>query len=376
MSWYQPETKQEKLLNSLLAPASALYFLGTFSRLKGYQSKLLKQKKIKGVPVVSIGNLTVGGTGKTPITIDLARSMIRFGLKVAVLSRGYKRQSSEKVLVVSDGRRVLVDAQQAGDEPFLIASSVSGLVVIVANDRYEGARLAANDYGCDAIILDDGFQHLKLARDFDVLVYDYNDDPEQLQLLPAGRLREPLASISRADCLVVSKLPENPCPKRMAAIRTMANRFKPDIPILNCRFEADRLHRVYTNQKVTVTTRGEGTRVYAFCGIARPEGFFKHLNESGCFIVGKETFPDHHWLSEQELKKLRANFEKSGAQFIVTTEKDRVRLPEDFIDEVPLAELALSTSWDGMEIMDIPSLRSLLKSKLRKSAALLAGAAK
>lgn len=369
MSWYKPENKQEEIVNSLLRPVSALYFWGPYFRLKGYQARVLKQKQLS-VPVISIGNLTVGGTGKTPITIDLARSLMQFGLKVAVLSRGYKREKAgaPKVVVVSDGRNVLVDSTLAGDEPYLIACSAPGAVVVVSDDRYEGGRVAISDYGCDVIILDDGFQHLKLARNFDVVVYDYNDDPDTMQLLPAGRLREPFASLSRADCLVISKLPSNPCPERLSAIRIMANRFlQPGTPILTCRFEADGFHRVYTSQKVTITTRGAGTRVFAFCGIARPEGFFKNLAETGCVIVGKKAFPDHHRLTSAELGRLEEEFKKSEAQFLVTTEKDRVRLPEYFIDQVPLAELALSTTWgngdSGNEIIDIPKLRSMLKRK-------------
>ncbi len=362
MSWYKPENKQEQLLNSLMQPVSALYFLGTYFRLRGYEKRVLKQKRL-GVPVISIGNLTVGGTGKTPITIDLARSLMQFGLKVAVLSRGYKRLSSQKVVIVSDGKQVLVDALQAGDEPYLIAKSAHGAVVIVSADRHEGGRIAVNDYGCDVIILDDGFQHLKLHRDFDVVVYDYNDDPNQLQLLPAGRLRESLGSISRASCIVISKLPDNPDPARLSAIRVMANKFKPGIPVLSCRFEADGLHRVYSNQNVTITTRSAGTRVFAFCGIARPEGFYKNLEESGCIVVGKQTFPDHHWLSLAELTALIESFKQSEAQLLVTTQKDRVRLPEEFFDQVPLAELALSTSWDSKKIIDIPELKGMLYKK-------------
>ncbi len=362
MSWYDPENMQEQLLHSFLKPLVPLYYAGALSKLKGYESRILSSKTL-GVPVISIGNLTVGGTGKTPVTIDLARNLMQFGLKVGVLSRGYKRQSSQKVLVVSDGRQILVDSMQAGDEPYLIAKSTPGAVVIVSSDRYAGGQLAINDYGCDVLILDDGFQHLKLSRNFDVVIYDYNDDPSTLQLLPAGRLREPLASISRADCLVISKVPDNPDPKRLSAIRIMANNYKPGIPILSCRFEADKFHRVYSNQNVTITTRGEGTRVFAFCGIARPEGFFKNLLEAGCVVVGKQTFPDHHWLSSAELEKLSADFKNSGAEFLVTTQKDRVRLPDDFIDQVPLAELALSTVWENMEITDIPTLRNMLKRK-------------
>jgi tetraacyldisaccharide 4'-kinase len=368
MSWHKPENKLEQILNLLLRPLSAFYYLGAAVRLNGYQAGILKQKQLS-VPVVSVGNLTVGGTGKTPITIELARSLMQFGLKVGIVSRGYKRQSSDRVLVVSDGRNVLVDAFQAGDEPYLIASSASGAVVIVSADRYEGGKLAVNDYGCDVIILDDGFQHLKLARSYDIVVWDYNDDPRKMGLLPAGRLREPLSELCRADCLVISKVPENPDPERMNDIRIMVNRYKQGMPVLTCRFETDGFHLVYPNQKVRITTRGAGTRVFAFCGIARPEGFFKNLEDLGCVIVGKETFPDHHWYSDSDLKRLIENFKASGAQYLVTTEKDRVRLPEDFIEQVPLAELIQTTSWgcDDLEgeyaLVDIPRLRSILRRK-------------
>ena len=360
MSWFKPENPQEKVLNSLLSPLSALYFVGTLGRLKGYETRVLRQKALD-VPVISIGNLTVGGTGKTPITIDVARMLIQMGHKVGVLSRGFNRQSDEKIVVVSDGKRLLVDAQQAGDEPYLIASKVNGAVVVVSSDRFEAGRVAIKDYGCNILLLDDGFQHLKLARNQDVLVYDYNDAPSELKLLPAGRLREPFASISRADYFVISKLPDNPCPQRMKEIRMMANRYKPGIAILTCRFVADGLHRVYNQQNVTITTRGEGTRVFAFCGIARPEGFYKNLQELGCVIVGKRTFPDHHWLTQAEMDRLVKDFEESGAEFLVTTEKDRVRLPAEFIDRVPLAELALSTEWGNGQDDDMGELRRILK---------------
>lgn len=378
MSWFKPENPQEKVLNSLLSPLSVLYFAGTLGRLKGYETRVLQQKSVeksvgKNVAVFSIGNLTVGGTGKTPITIHFARSLMQEGLKVGVLSRGFNRQSNEKLVVVSDGKKILADAQQAGDEPYLIASKVPGAVVIVSADRFEGGRVAVKDYGCNVLILDDGFQHLKLERDYDVLVYDYNDIPSELKLLPAGRLREPLASIARASCLVISKVPENPCPNRMKEIRLMANRYKPGIEILTSRFEADGLHQVYNQPNVTITTRGEGTRVFAFCGIARPEGFYKNLEECGCVIVGKKSFPDHHWLSQSEMDRLVKDFEKSAAQYLVTTEKDRVRLSEEFIDRVPLAELAIATSWDGKELIDLPEVRRILK-KLRNPVA--AGAAR
>lgn len=358
MSWHKPENKQEQLLNSLLQPVSAFYKIGALSRLIAYERRVLRQKKLS-VPVISIGNLTVGGTGKTPIIIDLARDLSQAGLKVGILSRGYKRISSQSTTVVSDGRNICVDVDQAGDEPYLIARSVPAAVVVVGADRYEAGKIAIEDYGCDLILLDDGFQHLKLARNFDFLIWDYNDDPLQAQLLPAGRLREPMASVSRADCLVISKVPDTPDPERLSAIRIMANKFKPGIPIIQCRFESSALHRVYNKEKVRVTTRGAGTRVFAFCGIARPEGFIRNLEAMGCVVTGKQTFGDHHWFNTNDTNKLIDEFKKSEAQYLVTTEKDRVRLPEDFIEQVPLLELALTTNWLGHAPVDLPGIKML-----------------
>ena len=365
MSWHKPENQQEKLLNSVLQPASAVYFLGTLSRLLAYEKRILRQKKLS-VPVISVGNLSVGGTGKTPVIIDLARSLSQTGLKVGILSRGYKRQSTQSTLVVSDGRQIIVDSAQAGDEPFLIANAVPSAVVIVGADRYTSGKLAIEDYGCDVILLDDGFQHLKLVRNFDLVLWDYNDNPDEMQLLPAGRLREPVASISRADCIAITKLPDNPDPKRLSAIRTMANKYKPGIPIIHCRFDGSGLHRVFNNEKVRVTTNGAGARVFAFCGIARPEGFTRILEAMGCVVVGKKTYPDHHWFSSADTAKLIEAFKTSEAQYLVTTEKDRVRLPEDFIEQVPILELSLSTEWAGHAPIDLPGIKILLK-RSRKS---------
>lgn len=360
MSWHKPENKQEHFLSALLQPASAAYFVGTLSRLLAYEKRILKQKELS-VPVICVGNLTVGGTGKTPIIIDLARSLSRAGLKVGILSRGYKRQSTQAVLVVSDGIEICVDPSQAGDEPFLIAKAVPQAVVIVASDRHAAGQVAIKNFACDILLLDDGFQHLKLARNFDFLIWDYNDNPEDMKLLPAGRLREPLASISRADCLVISKLPDNPDPKRLSAIRVMANRFKPGIPVIQCRFEGSGLHRVFNKEKVRVTTSGAGARVLAFCGIARPEGFYRNLESMGCFVVGKQSFPDHHWFTPADTAKLIEMYKETGAQYLVTTEKDRVRLPEEFIDQVPILELSLETSWSGHAPIDMPKMKPFLK---------------
>ena len=195
MSWGNPETPQEKFLAKLLLPASAGFGLGLYARMMAYNWKLLKQTKVS-VPVISIGNITCGGTGKTPVTIDLTQRLTEMGYKVGVLSRGYKRLSKERILVVSNGNGDIRSCAESGDEPYLIAQSVPEAVVIVGSKRIDTAPLAVHRYGCDILLLDDGFQHFPLARNSDIVLLDYNDELTKDHLLPAGRLREPLSALA------------------------------------------------------------------------------------------------------------------------------------------------------------------------------------
>lgn len=361
MSWSQPETKSERLIQSMMKPLSAAYFLGSYLRLQAYKQGSLKQTKLP-VPVISVGNLSVGGTGKTPVTIDLARKLVKAGHKVGILSRGYMRKSKAPLVVVSDGKKVLVDSQDSGDEPYLIAKSVPEAVVIVGSKRTETATHAIKEFDCDIILLDDGFQHLSIARDCDIVLWDYNDDPESMNLLPAGRLREPISALARANWVVISKVPQNPCLDRLSHIEEALKRHAPNAKISSCSFVCDSVNRLYAQQNVAVRASLEGLKVHALCGIARPEPFFQLLKDLGAQVMEETAYPDHHWPSDADLRNIKERFLESGAELIVTTEKDRVRLPQDFFSEVPIAELLLECRWrseatnifaDGQSLKDL-----------------------
>lgn len=328
----------------ILAPLSVFYFLGAYVRLLCFRFGFLHSHRLS-VPVISVGNLTVGGTGKTPVTIDLARRLIMQGYKPAILSRGYKRKSVRPVVVVSDGNNLFAGSADCGDEPYMMARAVPRAVVIVGSDRRRTGELAISRYGCDVILLDDGFQHLKVNRQTDVVLYDYNDDPSTLRLLPGGRLREPVSGLARAEYVVITKVPEVADPKRLAAIKSLIARHAPSAKVTSCRFVPDGVQRIYTRQNVAITTKLDGAKVIAFCGIARPEAFFDHLRELGANPVETASFPDHHWFTESELAQLKEKFVSLGADLLVTTEKDSVRLPEDFINSLPVALVRLDTVW-------------------------------
>jgi tetraacyldisaccharide-1-P 4'-kinase len=196
---------------------------------------------------LSVGNLTVGGTGKTPIVVDLANRAVLAGFKPAILSRGYKRKSSDANLVVSDGKSLHASCEQAGDEPYLIATKAKGSVVIVGADRLRGAKIAVEHYDCDLIILDDGFQHVKIVRDIDMVLIDYNDEISADKVVPAGRLREPLAALNRASSVVITKVPAKPDRQRLENISDVVHKHCPRANISLARFQ----HRGFFKYQIT-----------------------------------------------------------------------------------------------------------------------------
>ena len=274
MSWGNPQSSQEKLLCGLMSPLSLGYGIGSYFRLAAYSQGYVKRVRLP-IPVVSIGNITCGGTGKTPMAIDVTRRLIAAGYKVAVLSRGYARKSKQKVTVVSNGKGEFAMCEEAGDEPLLIALSVPEAIVIVGSSRVETAALAIEEYQADAIVLDDGFQHIRLERDLDVILIDYNDDPENDTLLPAGRLREPLTALNRAKVVVITKVPPNPDEERLESLRTQIRKYAERAEIVAARFVPKRLR---TSTGEAPLTQLKGQRVVAFCGVARPEGFAATLD--------------------------------------------------------------------------------------------------
>lgn len=283
-------------------------------------------------PVISIGNLHWGGSGKTPLTAAVAAHLRDRGLQVTILSRGYGSKG-QGVRLVSRGQGPLLDASTAGDEPVLLAGLLPGVSVVVSPDRYAGGcyALEALQPTPDVFVLDDGFSHLKLARDLDFLVFPASDPFAGGRLFPAGRLREPLASSSRADAVLLSGS-DDVTEGQQLATTLEAHGFKG--PGFSC---ASRL------QRPEQTIRGEavaaGGRALVVSAIARPEVFAQGVRQCGFEVAGELAFPDHHPYSPASLNKIRRQFTASAADIIVITDKDRVKL-EGRID-LPLAALSL-----------------------------------
>ena len=260
-------------------------------------------------PVISVGNLSVGGSGKTPIVAALARMLLDMGQRPAILSRGYaRRRATDGVVVVSDGNHVLEPVENSGDEPQMLARALPGVPVLVCADRHLAGRLAEKRFAATVMLLDDGFQHLALGRNVDVLVMPASDLDDAV--LPSGRLREPLDAASSADCVLV--------PGSLEDVSRVAATFD--------RMPVFRVTNHFGSLQGLDASAPSGTRVVAVAGIARPERFFTTLREQGFEIVRELRFPDHHWFSSGDLDRIRTIAKDASADFVATTEKDAVRV--------------------------------------------------
>ncbi len=272
--------------------------------------------------VLSVGNLTVGGTGKTPVVIWLVERLLQQGLRVAVLSRGYRRRSRVATLLVSNGQQILASPSEAGDEPYLIATRCPGAIVAVGADRYRLGRWVWERHAVDCFVLDDGFQHLALHRDLDLLLVD-SSDPDGLQgLLPAGRLREPLAAARRASAVILTRADDGPvCHAVMARLGAILQTWRP----IRVRFVPGAVQNLRTEGREAASWLA-GRSAVAFSGIANPGSFRRALDSVGARVVGEIGFSDHHWYDEADLDRIRALVQRTGAEVALTTEKDAVKL--------------------------------------------------
>jgi len=283
-------------------------------------------------PVISVGNLSVGGSGKTPVVAALARLLLEAGERPAILSRGYaRRRSADGVVVVSDGIRVLEPVERSGDEPQMLARALPGVPVLVCPDRHLAGRVAEHQLNCTVVLLDDGFQHLALGRDVDLLMLPASDLDDAV--LPSGRLREPLDAASSADCLLVPGSDE-------------------DVVRVSETFDRMPIFRVSNRYGPLegIDAPAAGARVVAVAGIARPARFFTALQAQGYEVVRAFQFPDHHWFTPRDLRRIRAVARDTAADLVVTTGKDAVRVePEAGWAVLPMTAAiepaARFTSW-------------------------------
>ncbi|MDB9822650.1 tetraacyldisaccharide 4'-kinase [Deltaproteobacteria bacterium] len=320
-----------------LALLSLLYGLGV--RLRLVADKRRRKRELPGF-VVSIGNLTVGGTGKTPATVMMTEWALDKGYNVAILSRGYGGSYKTKVFVVSDKGDIKAGPDKTGDEPYLLAKRLKGVPVIISKNRYLAGLMAYEKFGSVFFILDDGFQHLMLKRDLDLVLINASSPFGNGHLLPWGPLREPVKELKRADAVVFTRYSQSLEGYDEEGILSKSLRGKPI-------FRGDHIP-----EKIVFPLKGgifdpeflKGKHVAAFAGIARPEVFKETLIKLGVDLVSFRSFKDHHPFSNGDLKSLMDEKEKTGAEFLITTEKDWVRLEKIVPEYSDLAYLTIRFS--------------------------------
>jgi len=303
----------DRLLVALLTPFSFVYALVLRLRSLFYRTGIFRSRSL-GKPVISVGNLSVGGTGKTPTAMLLARLLLARGKRVALLSRGFGGPDDDLVRVVSDGWGHLLSPPEVADEPFLIARSVPGLIVVTGRDRYRAGLHAIEKYQPDVFVLDDGFQHQRLCRDLNILLLDAENPFGNGHTLPAGLLREPVSALRRADLIVRTRCrrsEEYPPLRGIPTCRT-SHRLAGTVP-----FEG--------GAKAPFSLL-QGRNGIAFAGIAEPESFFAALRAEGLTLAATLAFGDHCRYDGGEEEAILRVLEKSGADYLITTEKDAVKL--------------------------------------------------
>jgi tetraacyldisaccharide 4'-kinase len=308
----------------LYAPAK-LYELGVRARAALYENNLLETRSLNA-PVISVGNLTVGGSGKTPCVAFLARFLRDEGCEVAVLSRGYKRESRGRV-EVSNGREILCGPNESGDEPFLLANLCPGARVVVDRDRYAAGKWLEDRMRISVFILDDGYQHLRLARDLNLLLIDASEPLDQAKVIPFGRLREPITAMRRADAVIVTRSDQ---PFDRHALEHAIGRFaRADTPVFYARHKMTELIRL-DGAGVVSPVDFARKRVAAMSGVARPDRFVADLEGLGMEIALRRDFDDHHRYTRKELSEIVERAREARAEAVITTEKDAANLPAGF----------------------------------------------
>jgi len=345
----QCASRADKAVRVLLFFLSRVYGAAVQIRLRLYSERILRQRTL-GCLVVSIGNLSVGGTGKTPVVEVFARTLAANGRRVAVLSRGYRSKSRpwrerfrdllSRVLggrpspprVVSDGQRLRLDAARAGDEPFMLANNLPNVMVIVDKDRVKAGRYAIRHFGADTLILDDGFQYLRLRPRLNIVLIDATNPFHNHLLLPRGLLREPIRNVRRADYVFLTKSDGS---SRLRHLRRFISHHNPRAEIIECRHNPLYLEDVYTGKRHDLDTL-KGKRVAAISGIAGPRSFEDFLETLGARIVHRERFADHHRYKQQEVINFVNAALTQNAELAITTEKDAVRFPKLDRRDIPV----------------------------------------
>ena len=319
-----------------------------------YEKSVFKSYSL-GVLTVSVGNITVGGTGKTPLVALIAEALANKGEKVCILTRGYGRENPKRRVLVSDGEKILSDVGQAGDEPFELAWKLAGKAIVVADaNRVSAGNWARERFGTTAFVLDDAFQHRRVRRNLDIVCIDATNPFGNEKTLPSGILREPLENLKRADAIVITRANLT---RDVSNLKSQISKYNRKCPIFVAKNKISDLVTLEEfpakAQSMQSFEKQEGTKdkklktkVFAFCALGNPNNFFEQLRQEKFELVSTQKFPDHHSYTQKDIEKLVAQAAQSGAKALLTTAKDAVKL-KDLKFEVPCFVVESAMVFDG-----------------------------
>ena len=342
----------DRMMVALLFFASRFYRMAIQFRNWMYDKRVIRNHAL-GCLVVKIGNLTCGGTGKTPVVEVIARTLSAKGRRVGILSRGYRSKkrslwsrlqmifTDQKIefppKVVSDGKNLLLNSDFAGDEPYMLASNLQDVAVLVDKDRVKSGIYAIDHFGTDVLILDDGFQYLMLKAHINIVLVDSTDPFGNGHVLPRGILREPIKNIRRADYIFLTKSDGS---HKLQHLKNFIRRHNRRAEIIECCHKPKHLVKLFTGEEMPLE-KLSGMKVAALSAIARPESFEGFLEQLGAELVLRDHYADHHRYTQQEIIDFINQAKAAGAEYIVTTEKDAVRIPKLDRCDVPLIYLRI-----------------------------------
>lgn len=331
-----------------LAPVSGIYGILVKARNACYRYGIFRARRV-GVPVISVGNLTSGGTGKTPLVEWTARELARLGRNVCVLTRGYGRNDPGRQVIASNGKDILAAVAETGDEAFMLAERLKGEAAVICDaNRVSAAAWAIENLGSDVFVLDDAFQHRKIARDLNILTVDATNPWGNRRSIPSGILREPIAELSRADCVIITRSDS----ENSELLQDEIEKIHPGMPVLLSRMRHTQLRAAGTNSPLMDFEKIKALPAGAFCGIGNPESFFQLLQREGYALTCRRSFRDHHDFTQTDVADIIREAQGKGAQVLLTTSKDSAKLRSfNFALPCYAAEIEIEIEIDQADVL-------------------------
>jgi tetraacyldisaccharide 4'-kinase len=363
--------RDKKFMRAVWWLPAKLYELAVRLRVAAYETEYCKTRRL-GAKVISVGNITLGGTGKTPLVEYIARYLQEEGYSVAILTRGYARKVRKLRALNCESKLAARSAggqayREFGDEPVMLARALPEIPILINADRYEAGQWAERELGAEVLVLDDGYQHLALARDLNILVLDATDPFGGFEMVPFGRLREPLYAIRRADAVIITRA-DRPFDQgqALAIIKQIKEAYGEKMPpVMYVCCSILQMRHLQTGAIYDID-QFAGWNAFVMCGIGNPQAFLEDVIQAGMNIAGERFFADHHAFTQKELDQVSCAAQSAGADMIVTTEKDAVRLEGLDCGEVPIYAARLKIQSEDEIRLKSLLLRALVKKRERE----------